>query len=314
MAKTSKPAIIGKRILQMFPILLVVSVLAFALSNLSQGDVAATTIRSQGQQVTPETLEAMREELGLNAPLHVQYFNWLKRVIRFDFGISFQTKKPVIDEIMRRFPATLYLALTAMLLAVAISIPFALLCARYRDSPLDHAFRILTTLGTTIPEFWLGLMALYLFGVKLGIVPVISGNKWQNVFLPALTLSVSYSAVYIRMLRENLIQVMNLDYIYAARARGLSKTAALFKHGIKNAILPCITLVGVNFGNLLTGNFACETVFSWNGIGKYAVDSIRLKDLPVIQGYILIVAVTYILINLLLDILYIYIDPKIQME
>jgi peptide/nickel transport system permease protein len=294
--------------------LIIVSVLAFALSNLSQGDVAATYLRSQGQQVTPEALESVREELQLNAPVHIQYINWLKKALRFDFGVSFQTKKPVAEEIMRRFPTTFFLALSAMGIALLCTIPFALICARYRNSCIDHFFRVFSAFGTTMPEFCLGLVCLYFFGVKLGIVPVVAGNKAQNVILPAITVSIGLSAMYIRILRENLIQVMHSDYIYAARARGLSKTAALCKHGIKNAILPCITLIGVNFGNLLAGNFACETIFSWNGIGKYAVDSMRVKDLPVIQGFIIIVAVSYIIINLLLDILYIYLDPKIIME
>ncbi|MDR0685613.1 MAG: ABC transporter permease [Spirochaetaceae bacterium] len=302
------------RILQMIPILLVVSILAFVLSNMSAGDVATITIRSQGEEVTAESLAAVRQELGLDNPLPVQYLTWLGKVLRLDFGASFQTKKPVTEEIFRRFPATLKLAFAATLISVLFAIPIALLCARYRNSPFDHAFRIVSACGTTIPDFWLGLMLLYAFAVKLHLAPVVAGNKWQNIFLPALTLSVNNGATYIRLLRENLIKVRSMDYMRAARARGLSEMETLIRHGIKNAMLPCITLVGVNFGKLLSGMFACETIFSWNGIGKFAVDSIRLKDIPVIQGYILVVAVTFIGINLLLDIMYLYIDPKIQIE
>jgi peptide/nickel transport system permease protein len=302
------------RILQMIPIMLVVSILAFVLSNMSEGDVAAITIRSQGQEVTAESLAAMRQELGLDKPLPVQYLHWLGKALRLDFGASFQTKKPVTQEIFRRFPATLKLALAATLISVLFAIPVALLCTRYRNSPFDHVFRIVSACGTTIPDFWLGLMLLYVFAVKFRLAPVVAGNKWQNIFLPALTLSVNNGAAYIRLLRENLIKVRNMDYMRAARARGLSEMETLIRHGIKNAMLPCITLVGVNFGKLLSGMFACETIFSWNGIGKFAVDSIRLKDIPVIQGYILVVAVTFITINLLLDIMYLYIDPKIQIE
>jgi peptide/nickel transport system permease protein len=296
----------------MLPVLLAVSVLAFVLSNMSQGDVASITIRSQGQEVTEENLAAIRAELGLDKPLAVQYLTWLGKVARLDFGISFQTKKPVTEEIFRRFPATLKLALAATLISVLFAIPIALLCTRYRNSPFDQVFRVVSACGTTIPDFWLGLMLLYLFAVQLHLAPVVAGNKWQNILLPALTLSVNNSAAYIRLLRENLIKVRGMDYMRAARARGLGEMETLVRHGIKNAMLPCITLVGVNFGKLLSGMFACETIFSWNGIGKFAVDSIRLKDIPVIQGYILVVAVTFISINLLLDILYIYIDPKIQ--
>lgn len=301
------------RILVLFPMLFAVTILAFALSNASAGDVAAVTIRSQGQEVTPENLEAMRSELGLDKPLPAQYFAWLGRALHFDLGRSFQTKRLVSYEIMRRFPATCKLAFAATLLSIVFAIPSALLCARFRNSFIDHFFRVLSSFGTTVPDFWLALMLLYLFAVKLGIAPVVSGNKWQNILLPAFTLSLNNGASYIRVLRENLIETLGMNYMLAARARGLGKMAALVRHGIKNALLPCVTLIGVNFGRLLAGQFACETIFSWNGIGKYAVDSIQVKDMPVIQGYVLVVAVTFILINLALDIIYSYIDPRINM-
>ncbi|MCM0757481.1 ABC transporter permease [Sporomusa sphaeroides DSM 2875] len=305
---------IVKRLLQIIPMLIIVTVLAFALSNLSSGDVAEITLRSQGLEVTEKNIAAVRDELGLNAPLPVQYGNWLKKAVVFDFGISFQTQKPVADEILSRYPATLKLAIAAMFISVLLAIPIALISARYKDSFLDHFFRLWSTVSVTIPDFWLGLMLLYIFAVQLKIVPVVSGSKLENILLPAFTLSVHYAAIYTRMLRNNLIEINNYDYVRAARARGLSKNAALLKHGLKNAVLPCITLIGVDFGKLLAGQFACETIFSWNGIGKFAIESITLKDLPVIQGYIMIVAITYIFINLLLDILYLYIDPKIQLK
>ncbi|SCM83270.1 Binding-protein-dependent transport systems inner membrane component [uncultured Sporomusa sp.] len=305
---------IVKRLFQIIPMLIIVTVLAFALSNMSSGDVAEITLRSQGLEVTEKNIAAVREELGLNAPLPAQYGNWLKKAVVFDFGISFQTQKPVADEILSRYPATLKLAIAAMFISVLLAIPIALISARYKDSLLDHFFRVWSTVSVTIPDFWLGLMLLYIFAVQLKIVPVVSGSKLENILLPAFTLSVHYAAIYTRMLRNNLIEINNYDYVRAARARGLSKNAALLKHGLKNAVLPCITLIGVDFGKLLAGQFACETIFSWNGIGKFAIESITLKDLPVIQGYIMIVAITYIFINLLLDILYLYIDPKIQLK
>jgi peptide/nickel transport system permease protein len=309
-----KIKLILKRLLQIIPMLIIVTILAFALSNMSSGDVAEVTIRSQGLEVTEKNVAAAREELGLNAPLYIQYINWLKKAAKFDFGISFQTKKPVSDEILSRFPATLKLAIAATVISILFAIPAALISARYKDSLIDHLFRIASTFGATLPDFWLGLMLLYVFAVQLNIFPVISGNKLQNIFLPAFTLSVNYGAIYMRVLRNNLIEITNYDYMRAARARGLSRNAVLLKHGLKNAVLPCITLIGVDFGKLLAGQFACETIFSWNGIGKFAIDSIKLKDLPVIQGYIMIVAVTFIAVNLLLDILYLYIDPKIQLK
>jgi peptide/nickel transport system permease protein len=301
-------------VLQIIPMLVMVSVMAFALSNLSAGDAAAITIRAQGQEPTAENLALTRRELGLDAPLFVQYANWLKRAVRFDFGISFQTKKPVRSEIMSRFPATFNLAVAATLISLVYSVPVAVVSARYKNSRFDHLARAVSSAGVAMPDFWLGLMLLYLFAVKLKIVPVISGNKLRNIILPAFVLSVNYGFTYVRVLRDNLIEVKNYDYIRAARARGLSETAALLRHGLKNAMMPCFTLIGVNFGKLLSGQIAIENIFSWSGIGKFAVDSIRLKDLPVIQGYIVVVAVTYITINLLIDIVYLHIDPKIQFE
>ena len=293
--------------------LLIVSVLSFALSQASAGDVADITLRSRGLEVSEVNLAAIKEELGLNDTLPVQYWNWLVKALRFDFGQSFQTHKPVSQEIWLRFPATLKLALTATLLSILYALPIAVLAVRYKDSFVDHSIRVVSTAGATMPDFWLGLMLLYVFAIHLKIVPVISGSKWQNIFLPAFTLSVAYGATYIRILRGNLIEIQNTDYMKAARARGLGQSAALWRHGLRNAVLPLMTLIGLNFGRLLGGQIACETIFSWNGIGKFALDSIKLKDLPVIQGYLMIVALTYILINLLLDIIYVFIDPKIKL-
>jgi peptide/nickel transport system permease protein len=302
-----------RRALQIFPMLLVVALLAFALSNASSGDVAEVTLRSQGIEVTDSVLAAAREEMGLDKPLPVQFLNWLGKAVRLDFGISFQSKKPVADEIALRFPATVKLALAATLLSLLYAVPVAVLAARYKDSVFDHSVRVLTTGGSVMPDFWLGLMLLYLFAVQLRLVPVISGNRLEYVFLPAFTLSVTYGATYIRILRADLIELQSSGFIKAARARGLGETAALVRHGLRNAALPLATLWGVNFGRLLGGQIACETIFSWNGIGKFAVESIRLKDLPVIQAYLVVVALTYIIINLALDLIYMLIDPKIKL-
>ncbi|MDR0620704.1 MAG: ABC transporter permease, partial [Deltaproteobacteria bacterium] len=243
----------------------------------------------------------------------IQYLNWLKNALRLDFGRSFQTKRPVSEEIAQRFPATLKLALAATILSILYSVPIALLAALRKDRPIDHLIRVGSAAGAVIPDFWLGLTLLYFFGVWLKLVPVISGSKLQNIFLPAFTLSLTYGATYIRVLRGNLIEVASSAYVKAARARGLSQASALARHGLRNATLPMVTLVGINFGRLLGGQIACETIFSWNGIGKFAFESIQAKDLPVIQAYLVVVALTYIVINLALDLLYMFIDPKIKL-
>ena len=309
-----KTRFIIKRLLQIIPMLLIVTVFAFILSNLSSGDVAEIAIRKEGGIVTEQTVAAMREELGLNKPIPMQYLDWLGRAIRFDFGTSFISKKPVIEEVLSRFPNTLYLALIATAMAMAIAIPIAMLSAKWKGSILDHGLRVLTTGAATLPDFWMGLMLLYAFGVSMGIVPVIAGSSIGNICLPAFTLSISYAAIYTRMLRSNLIEVMQSHYIKAARAKGLGQWGAMVKHGLKNAVLPCVTLVATNFGSMLSGAYAVEMIFSWNGIGKYAIESVKAKDFPVIQCYLIAVALSYILVNLIVDVLYAYIDPKIKLE
>ena len=315
LAKThSKAILIMRRVLQLIPILLIVTILAFWLSNVSAGDVAAITLQSQGITPTEESLRVIREELGLNYPLPIQYINWLRKAICLDFGNSFQTHRPVTEEILSRFPATMKLAVTASVLSVLISIPIALLSARYRDKLPDQLIRILSSIGATVPEFCIGLLLLYFFGVKWKLAPVVSGSKMQNIWLPAMALALQYASTYIRVLRENLIEVGCLDYMKAARARGLSEIKTLLFHGLKNAVMPVITLVGINFGKLVAGSVAIETIFSWNGIGQYAISSMKVKDLPVVQGYIMIVLMAYVTVNLVLDIVYMYIDPRINAE
>ena len=305
---------IVKRLLLVIPMLIVISVMAFLLSNLSSGDVASVAIRNEGGIVNEVTLAAKRAELGLDKPLPVQYITWLGKAIRLDFGNSFSTKKPVMDEIGRRFPATLQLALTATLIAIVCAIPFALISVRYKDKAPDHIIRIFTTVGAAMPNFWLGLLLLYFFAIELEIVPVISGSDVSNIFLPAFVMSLEHMALYTRLLRSSVIQVMDSGYIKAARTKGMSYWAVMCKHALRNAILPCITLISTNLSGLICGSFTIETIFSWNGIGKFAVESVKGKDLPVVEGYIVIVAITYIAVNLIMDILYSYINPKIKLE
>lgn len=312
--RRKKTALAFRRLAQVIPVLLIASALAFALSAMSAGDTAEATLRGQGIVPTPESVAAAREELGLNRPLPLQYLAWAGRALRGDFGVSFQTGLPVLGEIMSRFPATVMLSLAATVLSVALAVPLAVLAARFKGTILDHGLRVVTTAGIAMPDFWLGMILLYVFAVRLRLAPVISGSDPRAILLPALTLGIGYGAMYARILRASLIELRGSGFMRAARARGLGETAALMRHGLKNAAPPCMALVGVNFGKLLGGQFACETIFSWNGIGKFAVDSIKLKDLPVIQGYIVIAAATYITINLLLDILYLHMDPKIAID
>lgn len=310
----TKKNFIVKRILQIIPMLLIVSVLAFGLSNASRGDIANSVLRSKGMQQTPENIELVNEELGLNAPLHIQYFSWLNKAIRLDFGESFITGEPVMNEIVRRFPNTLLLALVTTVFSILIGIVLAILSVKYKNRPPDHIIRVVSTVGATIPDFVLAFLFLVVFAVNLKFFPVISGSKPQNVIVPALTLSISLGAIYARLIRNDLINIMDSDYIKTARAKGLSQNQAMIKHGLKNAILPSVTLIGSNLGYLLAGSFTIESIFSWNGIGQFVFESVKAKDLPVIQAFIVVVAVTFILLNLLIDIIYIYLDPKIKLS
>ena len=302
-----------RRLAQMLPVLLAVSLLAFALNCMGSGDTASLILRERGIEPTAEAVSQVRRELGLDRPLAVQYFSWLARAARFDFGRSFASELPVIEVIGEHFPATFVLALAATVFSLLLAVPLAVLAARFQDGWPDRAARALSVAGVTMPSFWLALMLLSLFAVRLGWVPVISGTRLKNIALPAVTIGFSYGCTYLGVLRQNLIEACAHPYMTAARARGLSRTGALLRHGLRNSLLPCVTLVGYNFGKLLSGHFAVETIFSWNGIGKFAVDSIQSKDLPVIQGYIVCVAAAYIVVNLLVDMLYFAIDPKLRL-
>lgn len=309
-----KLTFIVRRLLLAIPMLLVVTIVAFILSHIATGNIAAITIQKEGGIVTEQTIAAAEAELGLDQPLPVQYFRWLKKAVRLDFGESYISKKPVAQEILSRFPATLALAFTATCIAFLIGLIAAVLSVIYHGKAMDSMIRLLTILGATMPNFWVGMLLLYLFAINLNIIPVISGSNLSCIWVPALTLSLEHAALYTRLLRSSLLDAMNSNYIKVARTKGLSRTGAMLKHGLKNAILPCMTLVAVNFGGLLCGSFSVETIFSWNGIGMYAVQSVKAKDLPVIQGYMIAVAISYIVINLMVDVIYVYIDPKIKLS
>lgn len=309
----SKKRFVIKRILQIIPMLFIASILAFGLSHASRGEVANSVIRSRGMQPTPETIEAVREELGLDKPVHIQYFSWLKDAARLDFGNSFLTDEPVMEEIAQRFPNTLLLAVVTTAFSIIFGIFFAILSVKYKGRPPDHIIRVVSTAGASIPDFVLAFLFLFIFAINLKFFPVISGSLPQNVILPALTLSIPLSAIYTRLIRNDLIDIMDSDYIKTARAKGLSENQAMIRHGLKNAVLPSVTLIGSNLGFLLAGSFTIESIFSWNGIGKFVFDSVKAKDLPVIQAFIIIVSATFILLNLIIDIIYIYLDPKIKL-
>ncbi|RDV80962.1 nickel ABC transporter permease [Ammonifex thiophilus] len=302
-----------KRLLYLVPVMLGVSLITFLLINLAPGDPAGLILRSGGVEPTREAVEALREELGLNDPLYLQYGRWLWRVLHGDWGRSFRTGRPVVEELLSRFPATLELALAATLFMLCLALPLGILSALYRHAWLDHLSRLGALLGASLPGFWLGLVLIYLFAVKLRVLPVMGRGGLEHLVLPAVTLGFGLAAVYARILRAGMLDALGQDYIKVARAKGLPEKWVIGRHALKNALLPVVTLLGLSFGHLLGGVVIVETIFAWPGVGKFAVDSIFNRDYPVIQGYALFMSVVFVLVNLVVDLSYVLLDPRIRL-
>lgn len=291
-----------------------VSIITFGLINLAPGDPAELILRYGGVEPAREAVEALREELGLNDPLYIQYGRWLWNVFHLDLGKSFRTGQPVTEEILSRFPATLELAGAALAFMILIALPAGILSALYRHAFIDHLSRIFALFGASLPGFWLGLMLIFFFAVKLELLPVMGRGELQQLVLPAITLGFGLAAVYARILRAGMLDVLGQDYIRVARAKGLKEKWVIGRHALKNALLPAVTLLGMSFGHLLGGAVVVETIFAWPGVGQFAVESIFNRDYPVIQGYALFMAVIFVLANILVDISYVILDPRIRLE
>jgi peptide/nickel transport system permease protein len=303
-----------KRLLYLIPVMIGVSIITFALINLAPGDPAELMLRAEGMEPSREAVEALREDLGLNEPVHVRYGQWLWGVMHFDMGNSYRTGRPVAEELVDRFPATLELTIAALLFVLLFTVPAGILAALYRHAFIDHLSRILALLGASLPGFWLGLLLIYFFSVKLGIFPVMGRGGPQHLVLPAVTLGFTMAATYARLLRASMLDVLGQDFIKVARAKGLQEKWVIGRHALKNAVIPAVTMFGMSFGNLLGGSVIIETIFAWPGIGKFAVDSIFNRDYPVIQGYVFFMALIFVLANLLVDISYGLLDPRIRLE
>ena len=308
-----------KRILYIIPTLLLVSFVVFFLLHLIPGDVALVML---GDEATPENIAALRNALGLDRPLPVQFAIWIGKILKGDLGVSIMDNRPVIVSALERLPVTLSLTTLAMIFSLLISIPSGVLAAKYQNTRKDYLFMIATILGVSIPGFWLGLMALLIFSVTLGWFPSTGYVAiWENpvqglryLFLPSITLGMFMAAVVARMTRSSMLEVLRLEYITHARAKGLNEFKVIAKHALKNAFAPTLTTIGIQYGMLLGGSVVMETVFSLPGLGKYLVLSIYARDYPVVQGYILIIAFAYMLINLIVDISYVYFNPRIEYQ
>lgn len=305
---------IQKRLMGFIIVLIVITFLSFIISNISPVDPAEAFLRRSIQNVSEKQIQELREEMGLDLPIYRQYFEWISNALCGDFGESLVSKKPVIEEIAKRFPATLILVGAALLMVVIITVPIGVLCAVYKDSIFDNLIRVITILGISIPNFWLGFMLLFLFGVCLKLVPIVGYGSMKNVILPSATLAVAIAASSIRLLRSNILENMNKDYVIYARARGISKRKIIWKHILINAMPPMVTLFGQTIGYMIGGTAIVESVFSWPGIGSYAVDAIFARDLPVINAYVLIMAAIFVICNSLADIVNARLNPQMIKE
>lgn len=304
---------IFKRFIQLIPVLLGITFLVFLLTYFSPGDPAFIKLTSTDVTPTPELLEQVREEMGLNKPFIVQYFDWLKGIVHGDFGMSYKFNKPVYDVIKARLPATFKLAGASLLLMIIIALPLGILSAIYKNRVLDYVIRIISFLGISMPGFWLGLLLMYVFSLKLGVLPVMGDSGFKSIILPSVTLAISMSSKYIRQLRVAILEEISKDYVIGAKSRGLKNRTILYKHVLQNSLISIITLLGLSIGSLLGGTAIVETIFGWPGVGELAIQAISNRDYPLIQGYVVWMTVIYVFVNLLVDILYQFIDPRIAL-
>lgn len=289
------------------------SVLVWALLPLAPGDVAERILQSRGvESPTVGEIAVVREELNLDRPLVVQYFEWLSRAAKGDFSESFRTRRPVSSEIAKRFPATALLAITALVLAVVLSLLLSLLSVYFADRGLDKAILFLTQAGAAVPSFLLGLILLQFVVVGFGFGRVISSNGIADVWLPAVCLGLGRALDWTQILRASLLEMMFAPFSFTAEARGATRWRILWRYALPNSILPFLNVVGVGTGALLGGAVIVETVFSWNGIGSYAVEAVVARDLPVVQGFVILTTLIYVVVNFLVDILSAAIDPRLR--
>ncbi len=306
---------IAKRLALSILIMVGVALLSFSLLNLAPGNAAEAILLSERADAPLiEEIEFFSARHGLDLPVHSQLVRWLVMLAKGDLGISLRTKEPVVREFLVRFPATLLLAVTAMLAAVIIALPLGILSAIRQHSVLDHGARLVALLGVSMPDFWLGLVLILIFGVWLGWLPTYGFGRLPHLVLPALTLGTGMTAMLMRLQRASMLEIMREDYIRTARAKGLCEWQVIGKHAFRNTLIPVVTIIGLQFAHLVSGVVIVEQIFAWPGIGHFLVDSIYARDYPVIQGFVLIIAFFFILSNLVVDVLYAIFDPRIRYD
>ena len=293
------------------PVLLGVATLVFSLIHLIPGDPAQAML---GEAAPQADVEDLRHRLGLDRPLLEQYGVFLRGLAKGDLGTSLRTGQPVTDQIIERMPATIELAAAAMLVAIAFAMPLGILAAVRRGTAVDHAAMTLSLAGVSVPNFWLGPLLAIIFAVELGWLPVSGRGTWAHLVLPAISLGAALAAILARMTRATMLEELREPYVQAARARGVSRLRAVLRHAFRNSLIPVVTLLGLQFGAVLTGAVITETIFAWPGIGRLLIQSIGFRDYPLVQGCILLIALTYVGVNLVTDMLYGVLDPRIRYE
>ncbi len=301
-----------RRLLITIPVWFAILTLVFLMRPLVPGD--PVKIMFFGRSSSPEAIAAMRQQLGLDDSLPVQYVHYVRDVLHGDLGESITTRKPVTQEIEERYPATLKLALGSLIVSALVGMVAGVVAAVYKDSAIDTLAMVFALAGLSMPAFWFGLLMIYFFSVRLGWFDVIPDGSLKSLVLPAVTLGLITSSVVARLVRSAMLEVLGQDFIRTARAKGLKERTVIIRHGLGNAMIPIVTILGLQFGALLSGAFIIEAVFAWHGIGELGVRAFSKRDFPLIQGIVLVVATTYILVNLLVDILYAWLDPRIKLQ
>lgn len=302
------------RLIQIVVVLFGISFFTFLLTYLAPGNPAQVMLTSSGVMPTQEAIDELSEQMGFNDPFLVRYFRWLTAALHGDFGVSYSLNKPVVDLLLARLWPTVKLTLASMIIMLVFAVPLGMLSAVHKDSWIDNFVRFITFFGVSVPNFWVGLMLMLLFCVKINIFPVIcSGGDLKSLILPAVTLAIAMTAKYTRQVRTAILEELNQDYVTGARARGISEANILWKNVFPNSLLPLITMLGLSVGSLLGGTAVVEVVFSYPGLGSLAVAAITSNDYNLIQGYVLWIALMYMVINLIVDISYNYIDPRMRL-
>ena len=302
---------IAKRLVAMVPVLLGVTLVIYLILNMAPGDPAKVIL---GEQATPEQIAELREEMGLNDPVLVQYARYIFNLLQGDMGESYNSGLKCNVEIFARFPNTLHLTICAISLAVILALPIGILAAVKQNSLFDGASMFIALIGLSMPVFWLGLLLILFFSLRLGWFPSSGADGWKSLVLPTVTLGFQQMASIARVTRSSMLEVIRADYIRTARAKGVAESKVITKHALKNALIPTVTVVGLQFGGMLGGSVMTESVYAWPGVGRLMVQSINKRDIPMVLGCVIMFSLTSSVVNLLVDVLYGFIDPRIKSQ